>query len=138
MAVNPAGFVPVNDGGNPKAFTGYAFEAISGGQLVYVSGAADAVSSGLNSFATSDIGVVTGAINTLFNGIAMQNAASGTPVAVATRGRYIVRAAGAVVAGNPIVPNGSDAVVVAGSEQVGVVGRAVTGGSSGGFVIIDL
>ena len=75
MAVNPTGFVCVADGGNPRIIGTKAIEAISGGQLCVVSGAADAISSGLNSFTQSDIWSVTGASGADFNGIAIANAA---------------------------------------------------------------
>lgn len=134
MAVNPAGFVPVFDRGAPFLVTGYAREVISGGQFVYFSGAADSVSSGLNSFATSDIKFCTGASGTLFNGVAVANVASGALVTVALEGVIVSRAAGAIVGGETLLANGADAVI-AGTTAGTVVGRALGGASSGGYVM---
>ena len=150
MAQNPVGYVAPVDGANPRIITGIAWEAISGGQLVFFSGAADAVSSGLNSFATSDLGVATGASGAKFNGVALQNAASGGEVAVVTAGTVIVRAGGTIVNGQRVVANGADDVLplaaVSGADVPTMVsnailagcGRAITNATSGNFALIQI
>lgn len=150
MAVNTVGYVAPVDGANPRIITGVAWEAISGGQLVFFSGAADAVSSGLTSFATSDLGVATGASGAKFNGVALQNAASGATVAVVTAGTVIVRAGGTIVGGQNVAANGADDVIplasVSGSNVPTMVtaavlakcGRAITNATSGNFALIQL
>ena len=136
MAVNPAGYVPVYGTTNPESFSGRAREALSGGQFVFISGAADVVSSGLNSFnPKTDILFATGGSNTLFNGIVMQNVASGGVATVATNGVVVVRAYGTVTAGTTVVCEGTDAVASA-TTAGAVIGRALTSASSGGFCII--
>ena len=152
MAVNTAGFVCPIDGGNPRIVTGVAFESISGGQAVHASGAADAVSSGLNSLATTDIGLATGASGALFNGVAIQAATSGNAVGVATRGLVIMSAAGACTNGYPaMIVGGGDGVINLASTSgadvpimVSAAARAKIGrfwsttAASGSFVLVEL
>ena len=137
MAVNPTGFVCVADGGNPRIIGTKAIEAISGGQLCVVSGAADAISSGLNSFTQSDIWSVTGASGADFNGIAIANAASGEYVGLQTRGLVIVRAGGTVTNGSTVAPNGSDDVIET-STAAQTIGKAWSNATSGGYVLVEL
>jgi len=136
MVLNPAGFVPIMDGGNPRIISGKAREAISGGQLVFCSGGI--VSSGANSFDPStDILVCTGASGISFNGIALHNAGSNSTISFAQRGAYIITAAGTTVAGATVVANGGDAVVT-GTAAGTVVGRALTAAGSEGYLLVEL
>ena len=142
MAVNPNGYVNVADGGAPRIITGVAKEVISGGQLVGASGAAGVVSSGADSFVTSDIQFfhTTGSGN--FVGVALQDAASGAYLSVATRGAFILEVSGAVVeAGTLVGCNNADEVIVgsvAGGYATWVIGRAWTCGSDANYVIVDI
>ena len=143
MAVNPYGYVNVTDGGTPRIITGVAKAVISGGQLVGASGAAGVVSSGTDSFATSDIQFfhTTGSEN--FVGIALHDAASGAYLSVATRGAFILESSGITLAGHLVSCNQDDEVIEAGSSVVGapgthIIGRAWTTGSDGEYVIVDI
>ena len=86
MVRNPCGYVNVTDGGAPRIITARAAENISGGNFVQYSGAADVVSSGLNSYADGDIQVVNDGSGASFAGIALHDQTSGTAayVSVAT------------------------------------------------------
>jgi len=137
MVVNPAGHVSPYDGGVPRIVTGKAFEVISGGELCYASGAEDSVSSGLTSLAATDIGVVNQASGLLFNGVAINNVASGGNAALQTAGMVIVRAGGTIVAGNNLAANGAEDVIAAATAGH-VIGRAWTGASSGAFCLMQL
>ncbi|MHA1868757.1 MAG: DUF2190 family protein [Candidatus Heimdallarchaeaceae archaeon] len=137
MAVNPNGYVPIYDGGTPRIITGYAREVISGGWLVGGSTAAGVVSSGADSFASSDILFTAPASGNNFIGIALANAASGAPLAVATRGAFIVTAAGDVLAGEPVVTDGENAVVPGGSDTPNI-GRAFTAAGSEEYCVVDI
>ena len=150
MAVNTMGYVSPLDGGNPRIVGGIAYETVSGGQLVYASGAADNVSSGVNSLASTDIGIATGASGAKFNGVAIQTVTSGNYVGVATRGLVIVRAGGTIVNGQVIAANGADDVVpfasISGADidvQITAavsarMGRAWTNATSGNYCLVEL
>lgn len=143
MVVNTAGLQIIADGGAPRIITGTARIAMSGGFLVVASGASAAVSSGVNSFDTTDITFTDTASGALFTGVVLNQVASGTNnyVSVMTRGMVIVTAAGTVVAGELVGANGDHAVVARGVTNQGsgaLIGRALTGAGSEGFVIIDL
>jgi hypothetical protein len=139
MTVNPNGYVNVADGGAPRIISGYAQAAISGGWFVTASGAAAVVGSSLSSFVTSDIVFRTPASGLQFTGIALHNAASGAPLAVATRGQFIVTAQASVPAGWPIQTDGDHAVTFSGFGSGGLcIGRALTGAGSEGFCIVDI
>jgi len=144
MTENSAGYVPVFDGGNPRTIGGYAREVISGGQFVFASGVTNTVSSGANSFATTDILFSVAASGAKFNGIcATTKAASGATIAVATRGMFIVVANGTVTNGQKVWTDGYHAVANAGSLAGNVaclspMARALTDATSGGHCIIDL
>jgi len=145
MTVNPAGFVSPYDGGVPRIVTGKAITAVvSGGGLVFASGAADAVSSGLNSFAASDILIAGGASGAAFNGVALQTTTSGNYLGVVTRGHVIIRAGGVIVGGQIVAAVGADAVVPTGSVAAAYLvaqhkmGRAWTNATSGGYALIEL
>ena len=142
-AGNPVGYVPVVDGGNPRLVTAYAMEAISGGELVFASGAAGVVSSGLNSYAATDITVAAEASGAQFMGVAMQTVASGAAVAVATRGAMILLADGTVTASYPVQTVGENAVVNLGSVAGNLaalrsIGRAYTSAGSEQYCIVDI
>ena len=143
MAVNPLGYQNITDGGTPRIITGYAKEVISGGQLLGASGAAGVVTSGTASFATTDIELfnTTGSEN--FIGISLHDAASGAPLAFATRGSFLLEVSGEIVlAGNKVGCNNDDEVIV-GSSAGGkfgtqLIGRAWTTGSDSDFVVVDI
>jgi len=134
---NPAGAVWVADFGAPKTFTGKAYQNISGGVLVYFSGAAGAVSSGTNSFVTSDVGVCIDASGGLFNGIALTSTASGGAVPVATEGVFILVANGTVTAGTTVICDGNNSVRT-GTTAGHVIGRALTEAASGSYCLVQL
>lgn len=138
MVVNPAGFQPVFDFGNPQAISGRAREVISGGQLVYISGATGVTSSGNNSFDPStDLLFLTGASGTLFAGIAMATVGSNSIVSVATKGAYLITAAGTITPGATVIANGGDAVAT-GTTAGMVMGRALTAAGSEGYTLVLL
>jgi hypothetical protein len=124
---NPLGAVCVFDGDSPRTFTGKARTTISGGNLVVVSGAANGIGSGADTFATSDIVVDLLANSDTCNGIALHNAASGANVTVATRGSYIVRCGGVVSGGNLVIPVSGTTQCVALYGHVGSPNYALTG-----------
>jgi len=142
MAVNPFGYQPIFDGGAPRVITGYAREIVSGGQFLGASGAAGVVSSGTDSFVTSDIelALTTGSGN--FVGIALHDAASGAPVSVATRGTFLVEAGETIVLAGYKVGCNNDSEVIVGSVIYGHgtydIGRCWTTGSDGDFVVVDI
>lgn len=143
---NPAGYVPVFDGGNPRIVGGLArSESISGGVFVFGSTATGVVSSGINSFATADLLFARDASGTQFNGICVQSAGSNEPIAVATRGVFILQCNGTVVTGESVKCDGNNSVQPLGSTADSlakgpsmVIGRALTAGASGGFAVIDI
>lgn len=142
-AGNPVGYVPVMDGGNPRIISGRAAGAVSGGALVYASGAANNVSSGTNSFVTSDIAFLTAASGGNFTGVALQTVASGAVLSVATRGAMILLADGTVTASNVVSTAGANAVANSGSVAGNLahqrtVGRAYTSAGSEGYAIVDV
>lgn len=137
MVHNTAGWVPVFNSVNTEIISGRAREAMSGGMFVIVSGAADVVSSGLNSFVpTTDLLFCTGGSNTLFTGILTQDVASGASCSVMTKGSAIVRAYGTVTAGTTVVCEGTHAVATA-TTAGAIIGRALTSASSGGFCLVQ-
>lgn len=144
MVSNPAGAVNITDGGVPRTLTVLIAENTSGGNFVQWSGAADAVSSGLNSFVSADLRVVNDGSGGKFAGIALSDYASGTTSygAIATRGTFIVTSAGTIPAGVKVYANGAHAVapVPAGSisDHNFPIGRALTGAGSEGYVVVDL
>ena len=151
MVVNPAGVVPVFDGGTPRILTAVTAVGVTGGQLVFFSGATGAVSSGLNSYAVTDIVVGGLASGLQFNGMVISpgNTASGGFVAVSTAGAYISTADVDVLSGQPVavgtspstssVGNLGSTVIPTAAGDPGMagkkVGRALTGAVSGGYVI---
>jgi len=140
MVMNPAGYVPLLDGGNPRIVTGKVFNTtISGGMFVFASGASGVVSSGADSFATTDVTVEPVASGGQFNGIALATATSGNLVSFATRGAVIVQDNAGVTCGVKVKCDGTDSVADCGAgEGEQSIGRALTQGASGGYVIVDI
>jgi len=142
-AINPLGAVVLWDGENPRTFTAKAREAISGGTLVVSSGAANVVSSGADSYSTSDIIVTPIKDGNYCNGIALQNAGSNENITVATRGVYLLRSAGAISGGVGVYPvsgtsQGVASVPISINYSGTEIGRALTAASSGNFLLVDL
>ena len=142
MVMNPNGAVPILDGGCPRTISGYAKEIISGGMFVAASGATGVVSSGADSVATSDIEFTHSASGGEFTGIAMNTAASGGLITVATRGVFIVPTDATVDAGVLVRCDGQQVQkvgsVAANLAPTQIIGRALTGGASGGFLLVDI
>ena len=147
---NPNGPVVFYDDEVPRSFTARAREVISGGEFVFVSGATGIISSGTSSIADGDIKVALVASNERFNGIALQNAASGADLAIATRGTYLLRCGGSVF-GGMLVETIADSVAVqslssgavpsgyhVGIMAAKIIGRAQCDGASGGFALIAI
>ena len=125
------------DGEVPRSFTGIARQAISGGQFVTVSGAANVVGSDMSSFVTGSIVVDLIANSNSAVGIALHNAGSNQLVSVATRGFYIANAAGIVSGGYAVYPvNGTvqgvamQPITAYSGGQIRV-GTAITAAASG-------
>lgn len=144
---NPAGAVQLFDGGNPRVVGGYAYGTnVSGGVLVFASGATGVVSSGANSFVPgTDLGFAIDASGTQFNGIALWSAGSNTALSVATRGAFLLVCNGTVVPGEQVKCDGNNAVQPLGSTADSLakgssmtVGRALTAGASGGYALVDI
>lgn len=143
MVVNPAGPQPIFDGTNPSIITARATIGVTGGQLVYLSGTQNSLSSGANSYATNDIVLGGAASGLLFNGIVITpgTTASGTNnyVAVAQGGTWILTAAGTLLAGEGAYPNGDDAVVAktaGGPGSYVPIGRTITPAGSEGYTAV--
>jgi hypothetical protein len=138
---NPLGAVMLFDGGAPRIITGYAIENISGGVFVFASGAADCVSSGAESFSTSDIWFTGEASGTQFTGIALQDTASGLLLPVATRGTFIVECSADTGAAMKVKTDGLNTVEPCAKAEGGdAIGRALTRATSGTlhYIVIDL
>jgi predicted RecA/RadA family phage recombinase len=131
---NPVGAVQIAPW-EPKVFTAYARQNISGGCLVFASGAADVVSSGTNSLVATDIKVATNASGTNFTGIALQSAASGSAIPIALEGIFILPAFGTVTAGAPVTCEGTNAVAD-GATAGQVIGKALTSATSGNYAVV--
>lgn len=136
---NPLGAVPIWDGGVPRTITAYAGSVISGGYIVYITGCSAVVSSGADSYVTTDLVATTNASGQWIAGMALHNAASGAPVAIATEGTYIACAAGDVVASQPVAPIGvNNFIPLAVGSAFYKCGRALTAAGSEGFFILKL
>jgi len=139
MVLNPAGYVALFDTGVMQVITGKAREVISGGEFVFASGATGVVSSGTNSYATTDIEFATDASGALVNGVAIANATSGNLVSVMTKGIIIATCNSDVDAGVPFNVDGNNSVQPAGAaEALVVAGRTLTAGASGGYCIVKV
>jgi len=139
---NPVGYVPVLDMNGPGIITGLAGVNLSGGMLVYASGAAGNVSSGTNSFASSDI-VFQVASGGQFTGVVTDDTASGSTVSVATKGAVVLLSDGTTTCGTPVSCAGANAVANSGSVAGNLahqrtVGRALTSAGSAGYAIVDI
>jgi len=136
---NPAGAVMIWDGVAPKTITAYAGSAISGGNLCWISGGLDVVSSGANSYVASDLVATLGASGGQFTGVALHNAASGTPVTLALEGTFILECSNTVTAGfgveilstNCIQQNALGSVFYK-------IGRALTSGGSESYALVKI
>jgi len=135
-AANGGALDIVFDGEVPRSFTGRARTAISGGQFVTVSGAANVIGSTVAGFSTGSIVLdLMSDDPNMVVGIALHNAGSNALLGVATRGAYIATAGGIVSGGYPVyaesgtIQHVTPAVGVAGSIQP--VGRALTAAASG-------
>ena len=137
---NAAGYVPLFDGGNPRIIGGKARQNMSGGVLAFASGADNVVNSGTNSFVTTDIEFAIDASGLQFNGVVVQDTASGNEVAIATRGAFILVANGTVTAGYPVLCDGSNSVAntAISADAAGKMGRALTSAASGGHCVVDI
>ena len=143
MVVNPAGPVPLFDAEVPRTLTVRASVGVTGGQLIFFSGAASNISSGANSYATNDIVIGGAGSGRLFNGIVTTagTTASGTNnyVTVAQNGTWILTSAGTVDAGNAVWCNGADAVIGVADTITGSytpIGRALTNAGSEGYCAV--
>jgi hypothetical protein len=138
MVMNPNGAVVMADGGAPRIITGYAREVISGGMFVAASGGAVDGST----YCTGSILFHNGASGAEFNGIALNTAASGAEIAVATRGTFIVPTDATVLAGYLLRCDGQQVQqigsVAANLTSTQIIGRSLTAGASGGFVLMDI
>jgi len=134
---NPNGAIQVFDQGAPSIITAIANTNISGGVFVYCSGANAVVGSGLDSYSYTDIKAIGDASGTDFNGIALYSAGSNTPIAIATRGIFVVPAGGTVIGGRWVASNGN-AVVDASTGGGIVLGRSLVGAASGGFTLVEI
>lgn len=134
---NTAGAVNVFDGESPRIIGGRAKEGISGGVLVFASGADDVVSSGLNSFVSADIQFARDASGGNFNGINLFTIGSNDLMSVATRGSFILVSNGTVTASQNVLADGNNSVAN-GTTAGRVIGRALTSSASGGHAIIDI
>ena len=132
------------DGENPRTFTGRADTVISGGQFVVVT-SSDAMGSTVSSYTPGSITVGLIADSNYANGIALLNTGSNELVTVATRGAYITLSADNISGGVGVycfsgVDAGQQAVKAvpidlnwSGTQ----VGRAIIGGGSENFLIVD-
>ncbi|RLG00034.1 MAG: hypothetical protein DRN49_03505 [Thaumarchaeota archaeon] len=142
---NPAGYVPIFDGGNPRIIGGKVRnEIISGGVFVFASGATGVVSSGANSFTSSDLLFSRDASGGQFNGICVQTTTVSGNIAVATRGSFLLVCNGSVIPGTRVECDGNNAVRSVGTyvgsafDGQRAIGRALTAGASGGYALIDI
>jgi len=135
MAVNPYGAVQLSDFGQPKVVTMLAYNTISGGQFVTGSGASGVISSGTDSFASSDLTCYLNGSGTSVTGIALGTAVSGGYLPVALEGIFILQSRGTVTAGNVQGAAGDDSVTDAGVAGT-AIGRSLTTASSGAFAVV--
>jgi len=147
--INTVGAVCLWDGENPRTFTAGAKQVISGGDFVYCSGvvATGVVGSQASSYKTSDLSVGLCGIYGEVNGIALNNAGSGELVTVATRGTYLLKAAGPVSGGMLVQLEESnfDGVVGTGAGDgatngswAGAIGRALSAAGSDYYCLVSL
>jgi len=137
MVVNPAGYVPIADGGDPGIITGKAIEGVLPGYIVAWSGASQGVSSGTNSYASSDLWVHVLGSGLQVAGVSIGSAASGGYVGVQTRGSVILTAEGTVTNSTVVGTDGDHAVLTVTADGT-IIGRAVTNSGSEGYCIVNL
>ena len=137
MVVNPAGYVPIADGGDPGIITAKAIEGILPGYIVAWSGASQAVSSGTNSYVSSDLWVHVLGSGLQVAGVAIGSAASGGFVGVQTRGSVILTAGDTITNSTMVVAEGDHCVKTAATAGY-TIGRAVSNSGSEGYAIINL
>lgn len=134
---NTLGAVVLSDGNTPRTWSAKAIETITDGEFIVFSGATGAVSSGANSFDTTDM-TATIAYAGNANGFVIQGATSGNMLTFMRKGDVILRTAGTVVGGANVqlvsgtvpgvVPLGSATVPAATNNAIG---RALIPGASG-------
>jgi len=145
MVVNPVGAVPLFDGGVPRTLTVTAGIGVTGGQLVFLSGANNCISSGLDSYVSNDLRVAGAASGGLFNGLVITPGLtpSGTNnyVAIAMGGTWIITSAGTVIGGDSVICNGGDAIIGGNNTITGSytsIGRALSPAGSEGYTAVSL
>jgi len=145
MVVNPAGPVPIFDGFHPDTITVRASVGVTGGQLVYLSGVSNSLSSGANSYVTNDIVIGGAGSGRWFNGLittpGLTPSGTNNYVAIATAGAWLITSAGTILGGEAVYANGGDAVigrdiVVMGSYTP--IGRALSPAGSEGYSLVKL
>jgi len=159
--VSPSGVQVIGDGQNPRIFTGVATEDIKAGGLVCVNAAqtAQKVGSTTSTFNPTDLEILYVKDEVHCNGIALKTVSSGTSayIPVATRGTYLLRAAGIISGGQSIVPfsgtiqgvQNQDVTIAVTSGTVSstgtiagetVIGRSKTNSASGTnlYILADL
>ena len=155
---NPYGAVCIADGGTPRVITVLAYENISGGYWVNGSATECVVSSGADSYVSSDIkgGTVATMVGSMVIGLALQDIPSGTYGPAALRGLFLLPGIsgldlGSVFAGQKVAAGSAGTIVpicsgtiVGPAEGLGAgwhdwtVGRSLTAGGHGSFSIIAL
>ena len=146
---SPSGAQVIFDGANPRIIQGVAAEDILAGALVVSSAGTTAqkVGSVTSTYSPQDIEFTAIKDGIHCNGIALQTVSSGTTayVSVATRGTYLLRAAGIISGGQPLSPVSGTTQGVAGAEVLTVtsgtvsstgtvnttIGRSLTNSASG-------
>ena len=145
---NTLGAVVLSDGNTPRTYTAKAIETVVPGEFVVFSGAADAVSSGANSFNTTDVTVAIAYAGNV-NGYVVQGATSGNVCTYTRKGDYLLRTASNTVAGGTvelvsgtvpgIIPLGSATVPAATNNAIGkTVITAASGTSKYSLVSLNL
>jgi len=120
MTASPSGAQVIGDGGNPRIFTGVATGSVLAGMLVVSNAATTAqkVGSVTSTYAPADIEILPVKDSRHCNGIAVQTVTSGTTkyVPIATRGTYLLRAAGVISGGQTLIAVSGTAQGVAGVD----------------------
>ena len=136
--INPYGAVWVNDFGNPKVISGRVKStAISGGQLVTVSGLVNVVSSGADSFTVDDILFIPGASGANFVVVALATLSSGTNTVLplAVEAVFILTARVDGTSGGFLISAAGDDCVAVSANGLHNIGRSLTNADSGGFAV---
>lgn len=148
MGQNAAGFQKLADvGASPRQITVRAIAALSGGQVCFPGSQAAPVSSGLNSFAVSDLWADTPASGTNYplGVVVSKTVASGSNVDVMLGGLALMLADGAISPGQFVgAVNGAHAVTAIGSQDNPIValnrriGRALTAAGSEQYCLVHV